>query len=516
MAGIARDEPSTRLFPFFVLAAFLFLTGGFLRTLAGGTAYLPNLFFLAGAVVLVLTLIVAAGALRTVLTRVREVAEPGPSLLWLLGGAILCVTSGILAVDPIRFDLTQRKIHEVSPTSKQVLQGIGQDVQLIATFRDDHPLRPQVEAILDAYRAVSGRIETTRIDPDREPARARELEIQTANTITIRSNGLEEIVDAIREPDITQAILRLVDPTRPVIGFTVDHGEAAHERASWNKLSTRLRDAGFTLRQLSSRDLTEPPRDVRIIVVAGPTSSFLPGEVHSIERFLGQGGRLAAFLDPGVVTGLEPFFAQQGIFCDGRQIRDDSRLTRAVQLGPDAVAVSPQGLADHEVTRLLPAGVVLRSAQQVGLVPKPVFGTSGTDILRTEARARLIDPETGELVGEPQARPLGGALEWEVTGTAEPEGDRPPEKPYARVVVVGDSDFLRDDMIDLFGNSVFLTRVFGWLGERQYLIQFPAIGPSGTPLKVGRNGLLAVFYLVQVALPLLAYGFGFLLWARRR
>ena len=103
-----------------------------------------------------------------------------------------------------------------------------------------------------------------------------------------------------------------------------------------------------------------------------------------------------------------------------------------------------------------------------------------------------------------------------MTGTAEPRGDRPAEKPYARVVVVGDSDFLRDDMIDLFGNSVFMTRVFGWLGERQYLIQFPTIGPSGTPLKVGRNGLLAVFYVVQVALPLLAYGIGFLLWTRRR
>ncbi|MCB9462739.1 MAG: GldG family protein [Candidatus Eisenbacteria bacterium] len=506
----------TRLFPFFVLAAFLFLTGGFLRTLAGGSAYLPNLFFLAGVVVLVLTLVVAAGALRAVLLRVREVAEPGPSLLWALGGAILCVGAGILAMEPIRYDLTERKIHEVSPTSKQLLQGIDQDVQMIATFRDDHPARLQVESILDAYRAVSGRIQTLRIDPDREPDKARELSIQTANTITIRSQGLEEIVDAVREPDITQAILRLVDPERPVVGFTVDHGEASHARASWNKLSGRLRDAGFQLRQLTSRDLTEPLANVRIVVVAGPTSEFLPGEVESLERFLGSGGRLAAFLDPEVETGLEPLFAQQGIFCDGRLVRDDSRLTRAVQLGPDAVAVSPQGLADHEVTRLLPAGVVLRGAQQVGLVPRPVFGTSGTEILRSEPRAKLLDPETGEAIGEPAARPLGVALEWEVTGTAEPRGDRPAEKPYARVVVVGDSDFLRDDMIDLFGNSVFMTRVFGWLGERQYLIQFPAIGPSGTPLKVGRNGLLAVFYVVQVALPLLAYGIGFLLWTRRR
>jgi hypothetical protein len=300
------------------------------------------------------------------------------------------------------------------------------------------------------------------------------------------------------------------------VAFTVDHGETTPERPSLNKLTRRLLDRGFELRQLTSRDLTSVPEDVRVLVVAGPTSAFAPGEVDAIDRFLGRGGRLAAFLDPGIQTGLEPLLATQGIFVDGRLIRDDSPLTRAVQLGPDAVAISPEGLGEHDVTRFLPAGVVLRGAQQVGLAPRAVFGTSGADLLRSEGRARPIDPETHEPVDVPARRPLGAALEWEVAGQLDTASGETPEKPYARVVVIGDSDFLRDDMIDLFGNPVFLTRVFGWLGERQFLLQFPSFGPAGTPLDVGRNGLLAVFYLVQVALPLLAFGFGFFLWARRR
>ena len=507
---------STRLFPFFVLAAFLFLTGGFLRTLAGGSAYLPNLFFLAGALVLVLTLIVAAGTLRILLARVREVAEPGPATLWMLIGAILCVGSGILGLEHARFDLTQRKIHELSPASQAALASLDQDVEMIASFRDDNPLRPRIEAMFDAYQRTSGRIRTVQIDPDREPARARAYEIQTANTITVRSQGYEEVVESASEPDLTQAILRLADPARPVVAFTVDHGETTPNRPGWNKLTRRLLDRGFQLRQLTSRELTSIPADVRVIVVAGPTSAFAPGEIEAVDRFLGRGGRLAAFLDPGVRTGLEPLFANQGILVDGRQIRDDSPLTRAVQLGPDAVAISPEGLGDHEITRGLPAGVVLRSPEQVGLSPRPVFGTNGADLLRSEGRARPLDPETREAVDVAARRPLGAALEWEVAGKVDVSTGETPEKPYARVVVIGDSDFLRDDMIDLFGNPVFLTRIFGWLGERQFLLQFPSFGPAGTPLEVGRNGLLAVFYLVQVALPLLAFGFGFFLWARRR
>lgn len=508
-------QSSTRLFPFFVLAAFLFLTGGFLRTLAGGSAYLPNLFFVAGALVLALTLIVAARTLRLLVTRVREVAEPGPAGVWALLGAIACVLAAILGIEHVRYDLTERKIHELSPASREALAALSEDVEMIASFRDDHPLRPRVEAMLTAYATASGRIATQRIDPDREPSRARSAGLTTVNTITVRSQEFEEVVAEIREPAVTQAILRLADPERPVVAFTVDHGEVTSERVGWNKLTRRLVERGFAIRQLTSRDLTAIPPEVRVLVVAGPTSAFLPGEVEAVDRFLGRGGRLAAFLDPRLPTGLEPLLANQGILVDGRLLRDDSPLTRAVQLGAEAVAVSPEGLGDHEVTRGLPAGVVLRSAQQVGLAPRAVFGTSGADLLRSETLARQLGGEGGTEPGDPARRPLAAALEWEVTGELE-AGVAAAEKPFARVVVVGDSDFLRDDMIDLFGNPVFVTRIFGWLGERTFLLQFPAFGPAGTPLEVGRNGLLAAFYVVQVALPLVAFGIGFILWARRR
>src|SRR5690606_42010990 len=112
---------------------------------------------------------------------------------------------------------------------------------------------------------------------------------------------------------------------------------------------------------------------------------------------------------------------------------------------------------------------------------------------------------------------MATALSWEITGRrAAPSEGRIPEKQNARLVVLGDSDILRDGTIDLYGNSAFVSRLLGWLSEREFLLRFPPPDRSGSPLQVGLGGLRASFFIVQIALPLVVYLFGFLLWVRRR
>ena len=81
---------------------------------------------------------------------------------------------------------------------------------------------------------------------------------------------------------------------------------------------------------------------------------------------------------------------------------------------------------------------------------------------------------------------------------------------------MGDSDLIRDSHLDLYGNREFAARVLGWLSERSYLLRFPPIDRSGTPLRVGLAGLRAIFYGAEILIPLLAFGLGFRAWARRR
>ncbi len=509
------QESDSRYLPFLVLSAFLFLTAGFLQSLSGPEAIPPKLLFVAAASVLVLTLVRAAAQLRHAAGRVRQLAEPGPSGTWLLLGLILMVAAAALGLQSIRFDATERKIHELSQTSKDALAEVESDIEMVAFVRDNDQLRLRVDAMLDAYRTTVSNIRTRRIDPEREPDKAREYGTPQINTILVRAGDATEVVDELLEPDVTQAILRVEDPRRPTVAFTIDHGEFAPDRPGFTNFRSQLIDSGIDVGRLDSNDLINIPDHIRVVVVAGPTTALLPGEVQAIERFLIRGGRLAAFLDPGVESGLEDLLESRGILLPNNEIIDEGQLSRALELGDDAVAIAALGLADHEITRQLAAGVVLRSTREVSLAPKPIFGTNGIDILKTGNRAVPVEPGTRTANGPRRVHSAATALEWEANGPRTP-ADGVAERPYGRIVVVGDSDFLRDDLFGLYGNPAFASRVFGWLTEREFLLKFPTFNFAGTPLKVSGSGLTAIFYLQLVVFPLLAFAFGFFQWIRRR
>lgn len=507
---------SAKSSPLLLLGLFLLAAGGLLSGVSGPRAYLPRLIMLAGVASVLWGAFNSAASIRFLLFRARAVAEPGPSLNWLLGGAVLLVLAAGLGIRGTRIDVTSRGVNSLSATSKGVLKELSRDVELIAAYRDNAMERDQATEVLAVYSAASRRVKTRSLEPDREPDEARRLGINRPNVLVVRCGEVVEEVTEIEEETITQAILRVQDPNRPVVAVLDGHGETSDGRSTLASLRGLLARSGLVFRLLRLGDFVEVPREIRTLIVLGPTSPLLPGEVEAIERFINRGGRLALFVEPETTTGLEPMLARQGILIDGRRILDESPLSRSLGLGPESVGVNRWG--EHPITSGLGVGLVLSGATRVGLAPQPVFGTSGTDIVRSGNDARLLprDGDTAGVPSAPAALPLGIALEWETPPQEALAGTAPSEKGYARLVVIGDSDLARDSHLDLYGNREFIGRICGWLTERTYLLRFPPVDRSGTPLRVGLAGLQAIFYGVEILVPLLAFGLAFRSWARRR
>jgi hypothetical protein len=532
---VARD---TRTFPILVLGILLLVVAGVFPSLDVTQLYLKRLLLLAGAGALVWAFLRSGPTLRFFLFRARTVSEPGPALNWLLLGLVLLVAALALGIQGVRIDLTARRMNSLSKTSIASLSQLSRDVELIGAYRDTSPLLPEVREILRIYDATSRKIKTRRFDPERDPEEARRLGIEQPNVLLVRSGEIRETVTDLQEAEITQAILRVEDPRRPTLAIMVGHGEMAPGRPGLNRFRKLVTDAGFVVRTLRQGELVEVPKDVFVLLIPGPQTPLLPGEVQAIERFLNRGGRLAVMIDPGRPTGLEDQLREHGIVVDGRRIRDESQLTRSLGLGPETIAVNRLG--KHPVTEGLSTGIVFNGATSVALASKPIWGTNGTDLFRTGPKASFLEPEgegrpgggdpsardaTGSKrsqderipAGQPGVLTIGMALEWEVPPAPNSSSPSPvPEKPYARVVAVGDSDFLRDGTIDLYGNREVVSRMIGWLGEREFLLKFPPIDRAGTPLKLRLPGLKTVSYLVGLVLPLLVYSVGIFFWVKRR
>lgn len=509
-----------RLVPLFLGSLFLASLAAALGSLAGPRAYLPRLLFLGAAVSFLLFLIRGRKEIAFLFGRARRAAEPGPATTWILLSAVLLVGSGMLATRPIRVDFTGRGLNRLSEASKAILSSRQERLELIGVFRETSPARARALDLLEIYRVGSPRVRVVMIDPDRRPEEAREIGVTRASVVLVRSGTVREEVDELTEEAITQAILRVENPGRTRIGFVAGHGERPiGEGGAYGlgKFAAALRQAGYTPAEVRLFD-EEVPEDAAMLAIIGPRRRLLPSEIDKIARYLDGGGRLLACLDPGADSGLGDLLAMRGIVIDSLEVADESPATRGLGMGSRTIVVTDY--ASHPIVSAGMGYAVLSGARAVGLTEQAHWGIEATTLMRTGAGGFRVAVGAEDLKapgGGQSAVPLAVAQEWEIPSSGRPApGEEAPEKGYARLLIVGDSDWLSGQFVDLFSNRDLGLRSFHWLARREFLLKIPPIDASGTPLSVSLGGVRLLFYLLQLGVPLALLGVGVSIWMRRR
>src|SRR5690606_12156543 len=225
-----------------------------------------RILLLAGAVVLFLTLLRMRSTLRFLFWRIRTVSEPGPAVNWVLVGLILLAGAGVLGLQPIRIDTTERQQNRLTESSRAALRQVTREVELVGAFRDNHPIRDVVRELFAVYQAESRKIRTRIFDPDREPDLAREYGIDRVNVILVRAGEAREVIDEVEEPALTQAILRVEDPRRPSVCIVLGHGEIAPDRQPLNRIRQILREGGLEIESVRLAEVGEVPESADVLV----------------------------------------------------------------------------------------------------------------------------------------------------------------------------------------------------------------------------------------------------------
>ena len=154
---------------------------------------------------------------------------------------------------------------------------------------------------LDEYEYVSKKVSTEYVDPDKKPAIAQQLQIQAYGTVAIQYKGRIERVTGSTEQDITNGIIKVVTGKERTVYFTQGHGEkdtAGAERAGYSGIVTQLTRDNYKVEKLPLAQQAEVPADASVVVVAGPKTDLLPGEVDALKAYLAKGGKLMLLLDP--------------------------------------------------------------------------------------------------------------------------------------------------------------------------------------------------------------------------
>lgn len=436
-----------------------------------------------------------------------------------------------------RSDWTAGGRHTLSEASRKVLALLDGPVEITAFAREDRALRDQIDDQVGRFKRHDPQLSLRYVNPDTQPDKVRELGITVDGELVVDYRGRSERVQQLSETALTNALQRLLQAKDQQIALLTGHGERAADGRAAHDLGQfvdELGRKGIKVVPLNLAMTPAIPDKTAVLVIAGPTTNLLPGEVSLIRRYVEQGHNLLWLADPGSQRGLGPLAEKLGLrFLPGTVVDASTQLFGITDPTFVLVAEYPA----HAITSQFQKVTVFPAASALDRVSpesagdfalEPILSTlprSWTETGAIEGKIRF-DSDKGEKEG-PLA--IGFALTRVVpdTGAKDPKGATKPSSAsdearhepgssQQRIVVVGDGDFLSNAYLGEGGNLQLGLNILQWLTGNDRLIDIPPRTVPDRSLNIAEStlGMIAIGFLFLV--PLALFGVGALVWFQRR
>ena len=209
-------------------------------------------------------------------------------------------------------DWTANDRHSLSDASIELLSALDQPLEITAFAREDEGLREAIRQLVTRYRKYYPNIKLEFVNPDTRPDLARSEGITANGELVIRYASSREQISSLREADVSNAIARLTRTRDRWVAFMTGHGERkwdGERNFDFGNFGKALLAQGFRVQEINLAQ-TSLPRNVSLLVIASPQSSWLPAEIERVRRYLEDGGNLLWLTDPAGVAKL-PFLEKQ-------------------------------------------------------------------------------------------------------------------------------------------------------------------------------------------------------------
>ena len=483
---------------------------------------------------LVMVLLYTAGQWRDILDYFRKRQARYGALATV---SVLVALAIVIAVNYLssrqnkRWDLTANQQNSLSEQTVKLLQGLTSPVKFTVFERQTDMDRFRTR--LDEYRYQSGQVSTEYIDPDTRPVVAKEYEIAQYGTIVIDYQGRRERATSDSEQDITNALIKVISGQERTVYFVQGHGEkdpTRTERDGYSAVAGTLQRDNYKVEKLVLAQQKDVPENATVVVIAGPTSDFLPDELDALRRYVAKAGKVMVMIDPILDQGralpnVQAFAREWGvelasnIVVDVSGASNDPSLAVAVDYSPHAITERLSTLTVYPLSRALqlaPAAPGQHVAQPVVQTTQASWAETDLSTLNSGTGVRR-EPEKGDTPGPVT---LAAAATAPVEGTAPAPapapGETAPPKPESRVVIFGDSDFAANAYggfganLDLFANAV------NWLAQQENLIAIRPKEATDRRVTMTARQQQGVLLISIFVVPALVFGTGIWTWWRRR
>ena len=444
----------------------------------------------------------------------------------LLQTVILLAIAGGLAWlsmrHPKHWDWTEAQTHSLAQGTVDVLGAIPQDglVEVYAFYTRGGEGAAKKE--LEKYEYVSPRVKVRFFDPNERPDLAHKFEISNKEGVVVvcdgpceTAKGTVKAVD-VSEQSLTRAIRQAVS-TKKKVYFLKGHGEASptdDKGPGASAVRGGLEDENVTVTELLLANEAAVPADADAVVIAGPDHALQDRELELLDQYLQQGGSLLVAVDPAVTSNLEGQVEKWGVELGTEIVVEQQlQLFAGPQLGVQPVV---QSYGKHPITEKLAGNPTLfrlarpvRKAAGSDAVVVELAMTSDKSWGETDTAGLLASKPVGLDAGVDKPGPLAVAVAREFSP---PQG----KTRGGRLVVFGDSDFLRNRYVTQFYNGDLFLNTASWLTGSEEFATIDRKRPRVASVNMTLEQFSDFRFLALFALPEVILLLGVANWWRRR
>lgn len=418
------------------------------------------------------------------------------------------------------FDLTRGSRNSLTEPTQALLQSLQQPLKFIAYVPDEAELHLQLRELVAKYQKYNKQVTLEIINPDLDPARAQADGIENQRQVVLKLGQQAEVLGSVNEQSVVNAIQRLQRQDKRLVIFLEGHKEAElfdDSSAGLSQLAIELKRKGFKLQPHSLLSTGSLPNNTHFVVLVAPKQAYLPEEVRILENYLEQGGNLLWLNEPNQKTGLETL--QKALTLSipqGRLLSIDDKPLISIN-SPNIIPITRYGEATLMQQQKGQTLFSYATIVQRDLSLKPVWDfdeiLKSSDKVWFETNSNAVSKN---IQYDKNTEDIAGPINLGIVLTKEIKAITNKETKQQRVVVIGDSSFMRNGFIGFGGNLELTERLFNWLAANEHLLVLPVKIAPDTSIEMKNWQLYSIGIFFLFVLPLALLLFGILRWAMRK
>jgi hypothetical protein len=493
---------------------------------------------------------------------------------------VAAIGYSMVSRENVVLDLTPYGTYTLDPVSvsaigqiKNRLDGTEFKARIVGFYpREEQRERALADIILSQYVAEGdGYIEVVYYDPDESPIEAQSygygisaggflvgpLFLVYVDKEGNPVGGGFEVIGEANERDISTALVRLSRVGEYTVYFTsghIEHDPTDSGDFGVSIIYDSLVSIGINVQILNLPIAESVPEDADALIIAGPAQGFSEADVAKLDAYLRSGGHIMITSDPPYIDDAIPTSVSQNEFMVeadalstylwdtyGVRFRDDVISDRASSVGSELNILiygvdrrysSLTEFPSVPIIFLLGRSIETKSPEELQTSPYRIeellftspesFGERGNPNNEEGVhplRALLFDPNFA--VDYTEGFDTAGPLYTAVAIKLRNESDFVGESPTPRLVLVGDTDWIRNINITgdtgATGNAVLWSRLSGWLlDEDELILPETQIRNDRIPATISDREETRIWLVTLGLLPGVVLAVGVLVWGSRQ